>query len=85
MKLAFRKARLVVHLLVGMFVVATRFPRASADERLELNRAWSLKMLRLAGLRLVVHNDGARLDHGALVVANHVSWIDIYVDRKSVV
>ena len=79
MKLAFRKARLVAHLLVGMFVVATRFPRASADERLELNRAWSLKMLRLAGLRLVVHNDDARLDHGALVVANHVSWIDIYV------
>ena len=79
MKLAFRKARLVAHLLVGMFVVATRFPRASAAERLELNRAWSLKMLRLAGLRLVVHNDDARLDHGALVVANHVSWIDIYV------
>lgn len=29
-------------------------------------------------LRLVVHNDGARLDAGALVVGNHVSWLDIY-------
>jgi 1-acyl-sn-glycerol-3-phosphate acyltransferase len=79
MKLAFRKARLVAHLLHGMWTVATRFPRASADVRLELNRAWSLKMLRLCGMRLVVHNDDVRLDAGALVVANHISWIDIYV------
>ncbi|MGF6781078.1 lysophospholipid acyltransferase family protein [Paraburkholderia sp. GAS334] len=79
MKLAFRKARLVAHLLHGMWTVATRFPRASADVRLELNRAWSLKMLRLCGMRLVVHNDDVRLDEGALVVANHISWIDIYV------
>jgi 1-acyl-sn-glycerol-3-phosphate acyltransferase len=79
MKLAFRKARLVAHLLHGMWTVATRFPRASADERLELNRAWSLKMLRLCGMRLVIHNDDVRLDAGALVVSNHISWIDIYV------
>jgi 1-acyl-sn-glycerol-3-phosphate acyltransferase len=26
-----------------------------------------------------VHNDDARLDEGALVVSNHISWIDIYV------
>jgi 1-acyl-sn-glycerol-3-phosphate acyltransferase len=79
MKLALRKARLIVHLLHGMWTVATRFPRASAAEREALNRAWSLKMLRLCGMRLVVHNDSARLDAGALVVANHISWIDIYV------
>ena len=36
-------------------------------------------MLRLAGMRLVVHNDDVRLDRGVLVVGNHVSWIDIYV------
>ncbi|NPT35353.1 lysophospholipid acyltransferase family protein [Paraburkholderia xenovorans] len=79
MKLALRKARLVVHLLHGMWTVATRFPKASADVRHTLNREWSLKMLRLCGMRLVVHNDSARLDRGALVVANHISWIDIYV------
>ncbi|MDR6383885.1 lysophospholipid acyltransferase family protein [Paraburkholderia caribensis] len=79
MKLALRKARLVVHLLHGMWTVWTRFPRATPQQRLELNRAWSLRMLQLCGMRLVVHNDGARLDEGALVVANHISWIDIYV------
>lgn len=79
MKLALRKARLIAHLLHGMWTVATRFPGADPERRHALNRAWSLKMLRLCGMRLVVHNDGARLDRGALVVANHISWIDIYV------
>jgi 1-acyl-sn-glycerol-3-phosphate acyltransferase len=79
MRLAWRKARLVGHLLHGVWIVATRFPRASARERLDMNRAWSLKMLRLAGMKLVVHNDDARLDSGVLVVGNHISWIDIYV------
>ncbi|CAM2191858.1 lyso-ornithine lipid O-acyltransferase [Paraburkholderia kururiensis] len=79
MKIAFRKIRIVLHLLHGMWTVATRFSRASAETRMQLTRAWSLKLLRLAGVRLVVHNDAARLDEGVLVVSNHVSWIDIYV------
>lgn len=79
MTLLFRKLRLLTHLMNGALTVALRFPRASADARRQMNRAWSLKTLRLCGLNLVVHNDGARLDAGALVVSNHVSWIDIYV------
>src|SRR5579875_1988287 len=79
MSLMFRKLRLAAHLLHGAWIVARRFPAATASERMALNRAWSLKMLRLAGMKLVVHNDGARLDAGVLVVGNHVSWIDIYV------
>jgi 1-acyl-sn-glycerol-3-phosphate acyltransferase len=79
MTLLLRKLRLVAHLLRGMWTVATRFPHASAAERMRMNRAWSLDMLRLSGMKLVVHNDEARLDAGVLVVGNHVSWIDIYV------
>ncbi|MDR5804180.1 lysophospholipid acyltransferase family protein [Caballeronia sp. LZ001] len=79
MNQALRKLRLLVHLLYGMWVVARRFPRASVDERSAMYRAWSLEMLRLSGMKLVVHNDEARLDRGVLVVGNHVSWMDIYV------
>jgi 1-acyl-sn-glycerol-3-phosphate acyltransferase len=79
MRFAWRKLRLVAHLLYGMWIVATRFARASAAERAEMNRLWSLEMLRLSGMKLVVHNDEARLDSGVLVVGNHISWIDIYV------
>ncbi|HVW52308.1 MAG TPA: lysophospholipid acyltransferase family protein [Trinickia sp.] len=79
MKTTLAKLRLVLHLLHGMWIVATRYSRWSNARKAEVNRAWSLKMLRLAGMRLVVHHDEERLDHGALVVGNHVSWLDIYV------
>jgi len=79
MKTTLAKLRLVLHLLHGMWIVATRYRRWSDARKAEVNRAWSLKMLRLAGMRLVVHHDEERLDHGALVVGNHVSWLDIYV------
>ena len=79
MKLAFAKLRLVLHLLHGVWIIAVRFPRLTEAAKLEVNRAWSIKMLRLAGMRLVVHHDERRIDHGALVVGNHISWLDIYV------
>lgn len=79
MGIAWRKLRLVIHLLYGMWIVGRHFPRASASARAEMNRVWSHEMLRLSGMKLVVHNDEARLDSGVLVVGNHVSWIDIYV------
>jgi 1-acyl-sn-glycerol-3-phosphate acyltransferase len=73
------RLRLAVHILRGVWIMATRFQREPAEVRLELNRAWSLELLRLCGMKLVVHNDQARLDSGVLVVGNHISWIDIYV------
>jgi len=79
MSLFVRKTRLLTHLARGALTVALRFPRANAVQRHAMNRAWSLKMLQLCGMKLVVHNDAARLDAGALVVSNHISWIDIYV------
>jgi 1-acyl-sn-glycerol-3-phosphate acyltransferase len=79
MMLAFRKLSIFVHLLRGMFTVANRFPNATPQARTEMNRAWSVEMLRRCGMKIVVHNDQARLDSGALVVGNHVSWIDIFV------
>ncbi len=51
MKLALRKARLIGHLLHGMWIVATRFPNADRRPAHALNRAWSLKMLRLCGMQ----------------------------------
>jgi 1-acyl-sn-glycerol-3-phosphate acyltransferase len=79
MKVGLAKIRLGMHLLHGMWVVATRFSRASEAYKNARIRAWSLKLLRLSGMRLVVHGDERRLDQGVLVVGNHISWIDIYV------
>lgn len=79
MKVMLAKVRLVLHLLHGMWIIATRYGRWPDERKHEVNRAWSLKLLRLAGMRLVVHNDHQRIDQGVLVVGNHISWIDIYV------
>ncbi|WP_206951392.1 lysophospholipid acyltransferase family protein [Trinickia acidisoli] len=79
MRVMLAKLRLALHLLCGAWIVATRFPRLTAARRVEINRIWSLKLLELVGMRLVVHNDAARLDQRTLVVGNHISWIDIYV------
>jgi 1-acyl-sn-glycerol-3-phosphate acyltransferase len=79
MKGTLAKLRLVLHFLHGVWIVATRYARLSEEGKRALNRAWSLKLLRLVGMRLVVHHDDRRIDHGVLVVGNHVSWLDIYV------
>jgi 1-acyl-sn-glycerol-3-phosphate acyltransferase len=79
MKVTLAKLRLALHLLHGVWIVAMRYDRLSEQGKRALNRAWSLKLLRLVGMRLVVHHDERRIDHGALVVANHISWLDIYV------
>ncbi|MCG1055577.1 1-acyl-sn-glycerol-3-phosphate acyltransferase [Mycetohabitans sp. B5] len=76
---AWRKARLVAHVLHGAWTAATRFSRTDDDGRRALTRQWSLRFLALAGVQLVVHHDERRVDAGAMVVGNHVSWIDIYV------
>ena len=74
---AWRLARGVVHLLHGMWIVATRFHRLGPAERAPLIQWWSRKVLRLAGIQLEVH--GASRPGAALLVANHVSWLDIAV------
>jgi 1-acyl-sn-glycerol-3-phosphate acyltransferase len=71
-----RLLRVVLHILHGLAVVRLRFASAGADGRRERIRWWSAKLLRLMGLGL--HVSGEVPHPGAkLVVANHVSWLDV--------
>lgn len=79
-----RLARVAMHLLRGLVTCALVFPRASAAARLTLVRRWSGQLLTICKVRFeVVDTRGAAapaFDHQrALVVANHVSWLDIFV------
>lgn len=74
---AWRLVRGVAHLLHGMAIVAWRFPRLDAAARAPYIQWWSAKMLRLAGIRLEVV--GRPRPGAVLLVANHVSWLDIAV------
>ncbi|MBX3633548.1 MAG: 1-acyl-sn-glycerol-3-phosphate acyltransferase [Simplicispira sp.] len=71
-----RGMRLGVHLLWGAATVALAYPLASAALRLRLKRRWSHQLLCMLGVALEV--DWSEAPAGALVVANHISWLDIY-------
>ncbi|HEX7650649.1 MAG TPA: lysophospholipid acyltransferase family protein [Noviherbaspirillum sp.] len=78
--IAFRLLRVVLHLLQGLATCALVFPFAGEDRQRRLNRNWSRKLLSLCKVETRVgYADGAAIAARALIVANHVSWLDIFV------
>ena len=70
-----RLLRVLVHVLHGMAIVALRFPAFDVQQRQQRIGWWSRGLLRAIGVQLVV--DGEVRAGANLVVANHVSWLDI--------
>ena len=69
-----RLFRAVLHVLHGMAVM-TRFPALDAAGRHERIRWWSAGLLKAVGMSLQV--SGTPRPGATLLVANHISWIDI--------
>ena len=79
-----RLARVALHLLRGLLTCAVVFPRVSAAARQAHVRRWSGQLLTICKLRFELVDaggaSGAAFDNQrALVVSNHVSWLDIFV------
>ena len=75
LRAVWRLLRAVVHGLHGVLIVLLRFPWLDRAGRRARIAWWSAGMLRALGMRLVVQG---RFRPGAkLVVANHISWLDI--------
>ncbi len=72
---AWRLLRTLAHLVHGMAVMALRFPSLDAGGRHARIQWWSAKLLRTLGIGLTVH--GRPRAGATLLVANHVSWLDI--------
>ncbi|MET7330791.1 lysophospholipid acyltransferase family protein [Nonomuraea sp. NPDC005650] len=73
--------RMVARLCAALFVVLAGVPvsvvgRLRVAWRAKLTMAWARLLLRALGIRLEVTGAPADSDGGALVVANHVSWLD---------
>ena len=64
-----------VHLARGLATAALVFPFVPPAVRFALVRRWARRMIRALGARLCI--EGAGPAPGALLVANHVSWLDI--------
>jgi 1-acyl-sn-glycerol-3-phosphate acyltransferase len=77
---AFRWTRMLLHIAQGLLVTILLYPRVRPQVRAALTQAWAKKMLRILNITLAVH--GARPEANTpklFVIANHVSWLDIFV------
>lgn len=76
----YRIVRTSLHLLQGLATIAFVFPWVSPKRRETLIRRWSARLVAMCGLHAVVrgalHEERSR---GLVLVANHVSWLDIFV------
>jgi 1-acyl-sn-glycerol-3-phosphate acyltransferase len=65
----------LVHLMHGMLICLVEFPFLDPAARMRRVGWWSARMLRMLGVALV--HEGTPRGGSTLVVANHVSWLDI--------
>jgi 1-acyl-sn-glycerol-3-phosphate acyltransferase len=72
---AWRLTRMALHALHGLLVTLLVLPWLDATGRRARVQWWSARLLRLLGVQLQVH--GQFRTGAKLIVANHVSWLDI--------
>jgi 1-acyl-sn-glycerol-3-phosphate acyltransferase len=76
---AFRATRVSIHVLAGIATTTFVFPRAAAERRRALTMRWCRKLLRLMDIEAEVHGAFDARSGNVLIVANHISWLDIFV------
>lgn len=75
----FRGARLALHLLYGA-LLAVAYPRLSPNRQQHIVRRWSAHVLCILNISLHIEGDLSEpCESGSLLVANHISWLDIFV------
>ncbi|HET9462382.1 MAG TPA: 1-acyl-sn-glycerol-3-phosphate acyltransferase, partial [Thiobacillus sp.] len=75
---AIRISLLALHLAWGVTLAGLVFPWLNAARRDRLITAWARRLLRVLGVRVRI-TPAPSLPGGALLVCNHVSWLDIYL------
>lgn len=74
-----RAVRVMAHFATGLATQRFLFPRADASRRRELTRSWCRRLLELMNIEARVHGDFDPAGGNVMIVANHVSWLDIFV------
>jgi 1-acyl-sn-glycerol-3-phosphate acyltransferase len=77
--LVVRLVRVVLHMLAGMAICATVFPWIGTEARNAHVRRWSRRLLTMCNVTVELDPASAPVLPHAMVVANHVSWLDIFV------
>lgn len=71
-----RCLRLFLHLIKIGFGAAVIYPRAGVAGRARLKQQWSHQILKILSVHLEAKPSDAPL--GCLIVANHISWLDVF-------
>jgi 1-acyl-sn-glycerol-3-phosphate acyltransferase len=74
----YRWTRTCVHVLAGVATTMLVFPLVNDHRRRHLVKRWSGRLLRILCIESRVEGAIAR-EGNVLVVANHISWLDIFV------
>ena len=69
--------RMALHVVRGLMTAAIRFPRLDEPRRMLEVRQWSARLLAILSVRIEAHGNPPRPGEPAMIVANHVSWLDI--------
>jgi 1-acyl-sn-glycerol-3-phosphate acyltransferase len=78
LKACVRLLRLLLHIVLGLWVVAFRFPGLTSAQQQARVQAWSLALLSHVGISLSIRGAPA-LEGPVMLVSNHLSWLDIPV------
>jgi 1-acyl-sn-glycerol-3-phosphate acyltransferase len=74
-----RWTRLFLHLGSAAFLLRFLYPRAGPERRRELASRWAQDLLVILAIRLECEGKVPEApETGALVAANHVSWVDVF-------
>lgn len=64
-------------MLSALVITTVSYPFITPARQLRFKRQWSARLLTILGVRLVT--DEPFLSPGSLLVANHISWLDVFV------
>ena len=78
MRAAIKLLRGLWHVLVGWVTIYFRFPQLSQQQRDARVQVWAMQLLRIWGIDLDVRGQPV-VSGPALLVCNHISWLDIVV------
>jgi 1-acyl-sn-glycerol-3-phosphate acyltransferase len=75
-------SRAMLHALRGLWTIKTVFPKLAQEDRHARVNVWAGEMLQIVGIELVVKGTPPA-EGPVLLVANHISWLDILVMHAS--
>jgi 1-acyl-sn-glycerol-3-phosphate acyltransferase len=74
-----RLLRVAGHLAVGLWITWLRYPKLGRDAQEQEVRRWSRTLLDILNVRLRLADAPAELPARCVVVANHISWLDVFL------